>query len=608
MIRVSDPNHFNVQRFRSGLELPPRLTDYIPSARALTVADTFSPPLSPVKSPPPRGDSLKPCQIVTPDKPVSSGKAYPPRDTHSQTHDTSYKLDHVEPAVGLPSASDNATHVSLFSVATGTAAVENFKLRSDSPSLSPAVKLSNRSLSLPSPPEDSDDGDDDGDTDDDGSEHPGAPSLFTHSSRSSRHVYAAQSPRQEFYPGPFQPSDSSSEEELREDTHYDSEAPDDDDIEDTADTHPISKDSFTMTKPSPAPAKSSLLSSDVSRDKPLPPVRISSIDLLEGYHKIDSPPSSVEKLSVNLDSVEKTPTCDSFGSTTVSSLPSPPSSPDNTKPPLPIANIPTSRLLPKIVVHSSPQPTPRPQPTPIPPLHSFPAKAQTQTQTQSEASQSSPQIVPQITPQIPSQSQSQSQSEPEPQTQLRPVSLAQPQVSLPKSPGSPPPPLFQTFRSSPSAMKYQNPHRRVSTAIDEAEEQKLALLVEERQRRTMERVERERKERREQEARDREFMRRREQVKLKRLQKAKMAEMTREELKRKQECEEAMRRAQLERRYEEQLSRQTKVQEKIRSLGGMLLLAGFVSVLSGTTWKRRYYQLTTEEWKFFKDDEVCVCV
>lgn len=560
MIRISDIDQFHVQKIRSALRLPPRVTDYQPSQSEIN----RSAPSLDVVFPPPRDGSLKP-SIAS--RKIVSNRLYSPCDAQNDP------LNSAESETSLPSPPNNSTQLSLFSMMTGTAAIENFRLRSDSPSPSPAVKLSNGSASLPSPPKNSDD---------DVSDLYNIPSD-AESSKSSRRVDASQSPQQGFSPGPFQASDSSDDEDSEgEENHRNFRASLDysDHLEEMQDSRSIASSTFARPKVS-----STTKLSSVSRDKPLPPIRLSSLNLIEGLSNLSDSSlpytqktrsnEAIEGLPVNPQQPQGSLTRksgDSVRSTTRSALPSPPSSPEGLKLQLSITPVPA---LPQVTIQ------PKSPESPI--QTKLPSVAQALDQIQSPSTTQSGRGLGAL-------SEFQSTRQIQPRSRESPTT-----VHLP---------LYGTYRNNPNAVQYLGSHRRLSTAIDEAEERKLAVLEEERRRRTMWLAEREKEEKREQEMRDREFMERKEQERLKRLVNARHAEMVRTELKRREEEAEARKQAEQKKRVEEKLTRQSRVRERIKSLGGMLLLSGFVNVLSGTTWKRRYYQLTTEEWKFFKNDEV----
>jgi hypothetical protein len=143
------------------------------------------------------------------------------------------------------------------------------------------------------------------------------------------------------------------------------------------------------------------------------------------------------------------------------------------------------------------------------------------------------------------------------------------------------------------------------SAADAEEEKKLIVLEDERRRRAAERARREREEREEGEAREREFEERKEREKKRRLESARRAEERRAEQKRRQEEEEARQRAEKEQREEELRQKRDRIKQRFeKKKTGMDLLSGFITLESSSSWKRRYYRLSTEDWIFFKSDKV----
>ena len=154
--------------------------------------------------------------------------------------------------------------------------------------------------------------------------------------------------------------------------------------------------------------------------------------------------------------------------------------------------------------------------------------------------------------------------------------------------------------SNKSRTRFQD---RAVSAADAEEEKKLIVLEEERRRRAAERARREREEREEEEAREREFEKRKEREKKRRLESARRAEEQRAEQKRQQEEEEARRRAEKEHREAELRQRRSRIKQRFEKKTGMDLLSGFITLESSSSWKRRYYRLSTEDWIFFKNDK-----
>ncbi|GJJ11450.1 hypothetical protein Clacol_005683 [Clathrus columnatus] len=616
ILRVSNINQFSVQTFRSALRLPPRVTDYVPSP-----IDNDS---LPITSPPPRIDSLKDRGAIT-QKPV------PASNQPSFLNRSAIHLTESPTMTGLLSppnnvtqlslltmntvsthTNNNATQLSLLSMNTGTAAIENFsQRRKDSPPLS----------LLPSPPENNN-----GNGNDNvlkGREHVSS-SPETSSLRSSRLGYPTLSPRQPFVPRSFQPSDSSSSSEEESD---DDEEDDDGDacdykprrhsrispsinyseVSDHSDHDiPDSISIVSSTFPRPTTASSSSNSNPnpnltkLSYDKPLPPIRTSSIEPISAlpYMSPPSPLPPLKKISLIIDSTDRLlpidndeddddsfqvlprKSKDSLTGITISSLPSPPSSPEGFKAPLmtPVPPLPPPQI--------SRQSKPNTQPSPP----SEPLKVQFKLPSPQSA-----QVVQIQAPQADIQTQTQSNSQFGFRRLIGSRSVEQ---SQPASPPQNPPiestishnklPLYGAFRSSPNNINNnakQFTHRRISTSIDEAEERKLAVLEEERRRRTMELAEREKQEKREQEARDREFMERREQERRKRMENVRRVEMIRVELKRQREEEEARKNAERERRVEEQLSRQS------RDMGSPLSVLTLERIVAIREWDEGYEEL-----------------
>ena len=144
---------------------------------------------------------------------------------------------------------------------------------------------------------------------------------------------------------------------------------------------------------------------------------------------------------------------------------------------------------------------------------------------------------------------------------------------------------------------------RASSPADTGEEKKLVMLEEERRRRATERARREKENREEEEARQREFEERKEREKKKRLENARKSEERRVEQKRQQEEEEARRKAEKERKEAELRERRSRIKQRYEKQAGMDLLSGFITLESSSSWKRRYYRLSTEDWIFFKNDK-----
>jgi hypothetical protein len=144
---------------------------------------------------------------------------------------------------------------------------------------------------------------------------------------------------------------------------------------------------------------------------------------------------------------------------------------------------------------------------------------------------------------------------------------------------------------------------RAKSPADEEEERKLVVLEEERRRRAVERARREKEAREAEEAREREFEMRKEQDKKKRLESARRAEERRAEQKRQQEEEKARQQAEKERKEMELQQRRSHIKQRFEKQAGMDLLSGFITLESSSSWKRRYYRLSTEDWTFFKSDE-----
>ena len=153
---------------------------------------------------------------------------------------------------------------------------------------------------------------------------------------------------------------------------------------------------------------------------------------------------------------------------------------------------------------------------------------------------------------------------------------------------------------------YSRFHARAAVAggADEEEERKLAVLEEERRRRATERAKREKEVREEEEMREREFEARKEREKRRRLESAKKAEEQRAEQKRQKAEDERRRKEEKERKEEEARQRRSHIQQRFEKQKGMDLLAGFVTLESSSSWKRRYFRLSTEDWVFFKNDKV----
>ncbi|KAF8524163.1 hypothetical protein JB92DRAFT_2881364 [Gautieria morchelliformis] len=144
---------------------------------------------------------------------------------------------------------------------------------------------------------------------------------------------------------------------------------------------------------------------------------------------------------------------------------------------------------------------------------------------------------------------------------------------------------------------------RAKSPADEEEERKLLVLEEERRRRAVERARREKEAREAEEAREREFEMRKEQDKKRRLESARRAEERRAEQKRQQEEEKARQKAEKERKEMELQQRRSHIKQRFEKQAGMDLLSGFITLESSSSWKRRYYRLSTEDWNFFKSDE-----
>jgi len=165
-------------------------------------------------------------------------------------------------------------------------------------------------------------------------------------------------------------------------------------------------------------------------------------------------------------------------------------------------------------------------------------------------------------------------------------------------------PSGSSFSASPTFRTRSRFSSRALSPEEEEEERKLAVLEEERKRRQAEIARREREEREEEEAREREFEERKERDRIRRIEAARKAEEKRLEMKRQQEEEEARKQAEKQRKEEETLRRRKEVGEQFMKQTGMDLMSGFITMEIGTHWKRRYYRLSTEQWFFYKDDEV----
>ena len=145
---------------------------------------------------------------------------------------------------------------------------------------------------------------------------------------------------------------------------------------------------------------------------------------------------------------------------------------------------------------------------------------------------------------------------------------------------------------------------RASSPAETEEERKLAVLEEERRRRAAERAKREKEFREEEEARQKEFAERKKRDKQRRLENARKSEDRRVELKRQQDEQEALKKAEKERKDAEVRERRNSIKKRFDGQTGVDLLSGFVTLESSSSWKRRYYRLSTEYWTFFKNDEV----
>ncbi|KAF8517930.1 hypothetical protein BU17DRAFT_91357 [Hysterangium stoloniferum] len=135
---------------------------------------------------------------------------------------------------------------------------------------------------------------------------------------------------------------------------------------------------------------------------------------------------------------------------------------------------------------------------------------------------------------------------------------------------------------------------RVVSAADAEEERKLAVLEEERRWREAERARVEKEEKQEEEAREREFKERKEREKIRRVESARRAEERRADMRRQQDEEEARRKAEKDKKEIEVQRRKNDIQKMLDRRPGMDLLSGFITLESGISWKRRYYQLSTE--------------
>ncbi|KIJ55461.1 hypothetical protein M422DRAFT_24036 [Sphaerobolus stellatus SS14] len=160
-----------------------------------------------------------------------------------------------------------------------------------------------------------------------------------------------------------------------------------------------------------------------------------------------------------------------------------------------------------------------------------------------------------------------------------------------------------SFRMSPPERTSSRFHRRNISTEQEEEERKLVVLEEERRRRQAERARREKEEREEEEARERAFAERKEAERLKRIENARKAEEKRLEMLRLQEEEAARRQAEKLKKEEETLRRRKDIGERIVQQAGMDLMSGFITLETGSSWKRRFYRLSTEQWVFYKNDQ-----
>jgi len=137
------------------------------------------------------------------------------------------------------------------------------------------------------------------------------------------------------------------------------------------------------------------------------------------------------------------------------------------------------------------------------------------------------------------------------------------------------------------------------------EERKLAVLEGERKRRHAEFILLAKKQRGEEEAHERIEEERRTLERLKRIEATLKAEEIRRDIARQRENGLTQ---QIETGKQEQRAASTLqseiVEYKPTEQDGMYLISGFITLETGLQWKRRYYQLSTEQWLFYKNDQV----